>query len=100
MADFKRIDEFVAQHNVLPRDCLYHTWRSLKNSKNQETGKIRLLVWKDNIARAEYICPECGKYGYQELEWKRPFYVKCQCGFRIAVQKMKAAFKKEMKAGK
>lgn len=98
---FKKIDAFVAEKNILPRDCLYHTWRNLKNSKKQETGKIRILVWKgDSVARTEYVCPECGRYGYQELEWKRPFSVKCQCGFRITVPKMRQEFKKEMKSGK
>ena len=100
MSDFKKIDAFVQQNNVLPRECLYHTWRAARNSKGQETGKIRVLVWKDTIARCEYICPECTKHGYQELPWKRPFYLKCQCGFKLSVPKMKAAFKKEMKAKK
>ncbi|MBI5061681.1 MAG: hypothetical protein HZB67_05200 [Candidatus Aenigmarchaeota archaeon] len=100
MTEFKKIDEFVQKHNILPRDCLYHTWRALKDSSGKETGKLRVLAWKDNIARSEYICPECTKYGYQETPWKRPFSVKCQCGFRITVPKMKAEFKKEQKAKK
>lgn len=102
MSEFKRIDAFVAEKNVLPRDCLYHTWRILKNSNKQETGKIRVLVWKgDQKARAEYICPECKKYGYQETEWKRPFAVKCEnCGHKMSLPKMRDEFKREQKAEK
>ena len=102
MAEFKRIDAFVAEKNIVPRDCLYHTWRNLKNSKKQETGKIRVLVWKnDNVARVEYICPECGKYGYSESEWKRPFATKCEhCSFKITVPKMRDEFKREQKEAK
>ena len=100
--EFKKIQQFVDEKKILPRDCLYHTWRDAKNSKKQPTGKIRVLAWKgDGVARSEYICPECKKYGYQESEWKRPFSVKCEhCGFRITVPKMREEFKKEKKAEK
>jgi DNA-directed RNA polymerase subunit RPC12/RpoP len=97
--ELKKIQEFVVQHNLKPRDCFYHTFRDAKNSKAEATGKIRVVVPKfDGKARVEYICPECGHYAYTEQEWKRPFSVKCEkCGFRITVPKMREAFKKEQK---
>lgn len=67
-----------------PSDCVYHTLRDLENG-----GKIRVLALRDNIARVEYICPKCGKDGYKEQEWKKPFSVKCDCGFVIKVPKLK-----------
>ena len=102
MSEFKKIDEFVQKNNILPRDCAYHTWRDALNKENKATGKMRILVPKsDNIARIEYICPECNKYGYLEIAWKRPFSYKCQaCGFLIRVPKMKEQFKREMKQKK
>ena len=100
--ELKKIQEFVAEKGLKPSDCLYHTYRNSKNSKNEPTGKIRVLVPKsDSIARVEYICPECGHYAYTEQELKRPFSLKCEkCGFRITVPKMKQEFKKEQKAEK
>lgn len=98
----KRLDEFIAKNNIRPADCVYHTSRTPKNSRNEPKGQIRVLVPKsDGRARAEYICPECGAYGYAEAEWKRPFYVKCEkCSFKMSVPKMRAEAKKEMKAKK
>lgn len=94
-----KIQDFVIANNVKPKECLYHTMRSVRNSKNQRTGKIRVLAMPDNVARVEYTCPECLHEAYTETEWKRPFYVKCEkCGFKISVQKMKQEFKKEQKA--
>lgn len=92
-----RIEELVEKKGVSPKDILYHTFRSIS-----PRGKIRVLALKaDNIARVEYVCPMCGKEGYAEEPWKRPFSVKCQhCSFRISVPKMKQQFKKEMKAKK
>ena len=99
MTELTKIQEFVEKNSINPSECIYHTQRTVKNKKGQATGKIRLLVPKsDGRARAEYICPECGSYGYQETEWKRPFYVKCQkCGAKISVPKMKAEAKRELK---
>ena len=96
MSEFKKIDEFVQKNNLLPRDCAYHTWRDALNKAAKATGKMRILVPKsDNIARIEYICPECKKYGYVEAPWKRPFSYNCQhCKFLIRVPKMKEQFKK------
>lgn len=99
MPELKKIQEFVVKNNILPKDCLYHTNRTAKNSKKEPTGQIRVLVPKsDGRARCEYICPECGAYGYLETEWKRPFYVKCEkCSFKIGVPKLRAEAKKEFK---
>jgi DNA-directed RNA polymerase subunit RPC12/RpoP len=100
--ELKKIQEFVVEKKIKPSDCLYHTQRDAKNSNKEPTGKIRVLVPKsDGIARVEYICPECGHYGYTEQEWKRPFSIKCdKCGFKLTVPKMKQEFKKEQKAEK
>ncbi|MBI5347682.1 MAG: hypothetical protein HZB66_03665 [Candidatus Aenigmarchaeota archaeon] len=98
----RMIAEFIAKNRVVPSDCLYHTNRSSLNRHGKSSGSIRVLVLKkDNIARSEYVCPECGHKGYEESAWKRPFYAKCEkCGFRISVPKLKEQIKKEMKAGK
>ncbi len=98
--EMKRISEFVEKHKILPSACLYHTWRDMSGKKGK--GKIRVLVWKgDQKARTEYICPDCGKYGYQETEWERPFSIKCEhCGAKISVPKLKQQFKREMKQAK
>lgn len=82
---FDKISKFIAGNNIKPSDCAYHTLRSLENG-----GKVRVLVWDENVARAEYVCPKCGFYGYSEQQWKRPFSVKCEkCGFIIKVPKLK-----------
>ena len=94
-----KIDDYIRENAVKPRDCLYHTNRSALNKAGKGTGKIRVLAAKDGIARVEYKCPECGHEAYTEQEWKRPFYVKCEkCGFKITVPKMRQQFKKEQKA--
>ncbi|MEM7819218.1 MAG: hypothetical protein QXD48_00105 [Candidatus Aenigmatarchaeota archaeon] len=95
-----KIQEFIEKNKIKPSDCIYHTNRTVKNSKKQLTGKIRVLVAKsDMIARCEYICPECKHEGYKETEWKRPFYVKCEkCNFKISVPRMRDEAKKEMKS--
>jgi len=95
--EFKRIQEYVQKNNILPKDCDYHTQRSIKNSKGEATGKLRVLAIHGN-AMVEYVCPECEHYGYTEQEWKRPFYFRCEkCNFKMSVQKMKQEFKKEQK---
>ena len=99
--ELKKIQEYVDKNNITPSTCLYHTQRTTKNKKGEMTGKIRVLATKDNVARVEYICPECTSYGYQEVEWKRPFYVKCEkCGTKLGVPKMKDEAKREFKGKK
>ena len=94
-----KIQDFIIANNITPKTCTYHTQRSVKNSKNQPTGKIRVLAMPDGIARVEYTCPECRHEAYTEVPWKRPFYVNCEkCGHKISVQKLKQQFKKEQKA--
>ena len=93
-----KIQQYIVQNKILPKECLYHTNRTIKNKKNQPTGSIRVLATKDNVARVEYTCPECKHSAYTEQEWKRPFFVKCgKCNFKITVPKMKAQAKKEAK---
>lgn len=101
MHELKKIQEFVEKNGINPSQCIYHTQRSMKNRSGQIAGKIRVLVPKDGRARAEYVCPECGSYGYQETEWKRPFSVRCEkCGAKISVPKMKDEAKREFKGQK
>lgn len=98
MTDFSKIQKFVESNGIQPSQCLYHTQRSVKNKKGEVTGKIRVLATNDSKARAEYVCPECSSYGYQETEWKKPFSVKCEkCGAKISVPKMKAEAKRDLK---
>lgn len=95
-----RIQEYIVKNNIKPSDCAYHTQRTVKNSKGEPKGKIRVLARKDGTAMTEYTCPECTNSGYVEQPWKRPYYVKCEkCGQKISVPKMKDAAKKEMKKG-
>jgi len=96
----KKISEFIAKSGIKPSECLYHTWRFVKNKKMVDNGVIRVLVPKsDSRARVEYICPECGHYAFVEVEWKKPFSVSCEkCKHRITVPKMREEFKREQKA--
>ncbi len=91
---FDKIEKFIKENGITPKDCKYHTLRTLENN-----GRIRVLVLKsDNIARCEYICPNCGHYGYCEKEWRRPFSVKCDgCGKTIRVPKLLSEFKRKAK---
>lgn len=95
-----RIQAYVQQHNILPKDCLYHTQRTTKNKKGEPKGKIRVLVPKaTGTAMVEYTCPECGYDAYAEQAWKRPFSFKCEkCGTKLSVPKMRDEAKREMKA--
>ncbi|MFH0837355.1 MAG: hypothetical protein V1870_04455 [Candidatus Aenigmatarchaeota archaeon] len=100
MTELNKLEKFIQDNKVLPSQCAYHTWRDALNKESKKTGKMRIVVLKsDNLARVEYLCPECGHYGYQELPWERPFSFKCEkCSFNVKVPKMKEQFKREMKA--
>ena len=91
---FTKIDAIIKAKNLGPKECLYHTTRHIGTD-----GKLRILALKsDNIARCEYICPSCKKYGFGEEPWMRPFSIKCaNCGAKISVPKLKEQFKREMK---
>lgn len=91
------IQKFITDNKITPKDCIYHTNRPIKNSKGKYTGAIRILVLKsDNIARCEYICPECKFHNYKETPWKRPFSIKCEkCGYLIRVPRMRDEIKRE-----
>ena len=95
-----KIQDYAIKNKILAKECVYHTWRDLKNKNGQTTGKMRVLVPpKSTTAMVEYMCPECKHESYTEQEWKRPFSIKCaKCGLKITVPKMKDAAKKEAKA--
>ncbi|MCK4532015.1 MAG: hypothetical protein KAT94_04040 [Candidatus Aenigmarchaeota archaeon] len=76
--------------------------RILKNSKEEEKGRMRVLVKTDSdIAETDYECPECGFKEHVEPEWERPFSVKCsKCGFVMKMPKLKDEMKREKKRQK
>ncbi len=73
--------------------------RILKNSKGEEKGRMRVVVKvNSDIAETDYECPECGFNEHVELEWKRPFSVKCsKCGFLMRLPRLKDEIKREKK---
>jgi hypothetical protein len=82
--ELTKIQQLIQEQGIKPSECVYHTWRDIEN------GEIRVLVLHDRVARSEFICPGCRKYGYVEKPWSRPFSVKCpHCEKRIPVPKMK-----------
>jgi hypothetical protein len=87
------IDEIIKKKDLTPKDCTYHTLRSLENN-----GKIRCLVIKgEDIVHVDYTCPKCGHSGYKTQEFKKVskaakirFVVECdKCKFKIKVGKLK-----------
>lgn len=91
-----RITQYIKDNHVT--SYVYHTWRDIEDENEEKKGEIRVLVLKDNVARVEYKCPECGHEAYEEKPWKRPFNVKCgNCGALIRVSKMKNQIKKKKK---
>jgi len=73
--------------------------RTLKNSREEEKGKMRVFVKVDSdVAETNYRCPECGFEEHVEIEWKRPFSVRCsKCGFVMRLPKLKDEIKREKK---
>ena len=89
-----KITEYIKENGVTSPQ--YHTWRELEKD-GEKKGEIRILVL-DNVARAEYLCPDCGHHGYIEREWKRPFNITCDgCGATIRVPRLKDQIKREKK---
>jgi len=76
--------------------------RIMKNSKNEDKGKMRVLVPNgSDTAQVDYVCPECGLSKHIETEWIRPFSVKCsKCGFMLKLPKLKDEMKKDKKQAK
>ena len=76
--------------------------RTLKNSREEEKGRMRVIVKVDSDkAETDYECPECGFRERVEAEWKRPFTVKCtKCGFVMRLPRLKDEIKKEKKREK
>lgn len=96
---FDKIDKIIKTRKLLPPDCTYHTLRSLENG-----GKLRVLVVKgEDIAHAELICPHCGKYTYEQQEYKKVsktskirMRIECSnCHKKTKVEKLKAKKKKK-----
>ena len=95
---FDKIQKLIADKKLTPKDCEYHTLRTLENN-----GKVRVLVVKgENKAHAELICPYCGKYTYVEQEYKKVskaskirLRIECSnCGKKTKVDKLKSKKKK------
>lgn len=96
-----KIQDFIIEHKVTPKQCVYHTWREVKSKDGKKTGKMRVLVPpQSETAMVEYTCPECQHTGYTEQPWKRPFGVKCEkCNARLTVPKLRDQAKREAKKG-
>ncbi|NIO19237.1 MAG: hypothetical protein GTN76_00425 [Candidatus Aenigmarchaeota archaeon] len=73
--------------------------RTLRNSREEERGRMRVLVKVDSdTAETDYECPECGFKGHVDAEWRRPFAVKCsKCGFVMRLPRLKDEMKREKK---
>lgn len=73
--------------------------RILKNSKNEEKGKMRVLVLEGSeTAQVDYLCPECGFSKHIETPWKRPFSVTCEkCKFVMRLPRLRDEIKREKK---
>ena len=91
---FDKIQKIIAEKKLTPKECEYHTLRTLENN-----GKVRVLVIKgEKIAYIELICPYCGKYTYAEQEYKHVskaskirLRVECSnCHKKTKVEKLKA----------
>jgi len=76
--------------------------RVLKDSKEEEKGRIRVFVRTgSDIAETDYECPECGFKEHVKSEWKKPFSVTCsKCGSVMRLPKLKDEMKKEKKREK
>jgi DNA-directed RNA polymerase subunit RPC12/RpoP len=80
----------------------YATNRLLKNSSGKITGKIRILKLKEEeLAKVEYVCPECKNEEKINCEWKKPFSIRCsKCNFLIKVPSLRYEIKKMRKSEK
>jgi endogenous inhibitor of DNA gyrase (YacG/DUF329 family) len=90
---FDKIQKIIAEKKLNPKECEYHTLRTLENN-----GKVRALVIKgDNTVHIELICPKCGTYSYTTQEYKKVskaskirFRTECpKCGNKVKVEKLK-----------
>ena len=91
-----RITKYIQDNGI--KAYKYHTWRDIEED-NKKIGETRVLVLKDDeMAHAEYQCPNCKHEAMIEQEWKRPFNIKCEkCGQLIRVPKLKDQAKRESK---
>ena len=80
----------------------FMTNRTMKNSKDEDKGKMRVLVPAgSHTAQVDYVCPECGCSKHVETEWIRPFSLNCsKCGFVLKLPRLKDEMKKEKKQAK
>lgn len=81
----------------MERKFRYITNRPLKNKKDEQTGRIKILVKKDSdIAEVDYICPECQHEEHVKQDWLRPFIVVCsKCNAKMRVPRLKDEIKRE-----
>ena len=95
---FDKIEKIIAERKLTPKECEYHTLRILENN-----GKVRVLVIKgEGKAYVELVCPHCGKYTYEEQDYKKVskaskirLRIECSgCGKKTKVDKLKAKKKK------
>ena len=96
-----KIDEIIKTKKITPKDCEYHTLRTLENG-----GKIRALVVKgEDVVTIDYTCPHCGHTDSASQEYKNVskaaqvrFRVECsKCKKKIKVEKLKGKKEKKKK---
>ncbi len=87
---------------MMERKYRFVSNRLMKNSKNEDKGKLRVMVLNGSgTAQVDYVCPECGFSAHTETEWMRPFAVKCsKCGFMLKLPRLKDEMKKDKKQAK
>lgn len=83
----------------MERKYRFVTNRLLKNKNGEEKGRLKAMVKTgSDTAEADYTCPECGHSEHLEVEFVRPFKVRCsKCGFLMRVSKLKDEMKREKK---
>lgn len=77
----------------------YITNRTLKNKDGKFTGRIKIIKLKEEeLARVEYVCPECLYEEKIRKKWKRPFSIRCsKCNILIRVPSLRYEIKKMRK---
>jgi len=88
------ITKIIKEKSLKPKDCEYHTLRTLENG-----GRIQVLVIKgDSTAHIDLTCPHCGHSAYYTQEYKKVskaakirMRVECEkCKKKIPIDKLKS----------